>query len=126
MELYFTSAETMFNYSETIRKYLTHMASQWLCTAKKNGIFKVNIKNALSGTGMTQFVRAMKELDIKILCANTLQAKGRVERAIQTLQDRLMKEMRLKGIASIEAANQYATEFIADFNDRFAVASQNS
>jgi transposase len=126
MELYFASAETMFSYSEAVRRYLTQYGKPMALYSDKNGIFKVNIKNALSGTGMTQFGRAMKELDIKILCANTPQAKGRVERAIQTLQDRLVKEMRLKGIASIETANQYAPEFIAEFNARFAVAPQNS
>jgi transposase len=126
MELYFASAETMFSYSEAVRRYLTQYGKPMALYSDKNGIFKINIKNALSGTGMTQFGRAMKELDIKILCANTPQAKGRVERAIQTLQDRLVKEMRLKGIASIETANQYAPEFIAEFNARFAVAPQNS
>jgi len=126
MELYFASAETMFSYSEAVRRYLTQYGKPMALYSDKNGIFKVNIKNALSGTGMTQFGRAMKELDIKILCANTPQAKGRVERAIQTLQDRVVKEMRLKRIASIEAADQYAPEFIADFNARFAVAPRNS
>ena len=53
-----------------------------------------------SGDALTQFGRAMQELEIEIICANTPQAKGRVERVIQTLQDRLPKEMRLRGIAS--------------------------
>ena len=48
---------------------------------------------------LTQFGRAMQELDIQIICANTPQAKGRVERVIQTLQDRLPKEMRLRRIS---------------------------
>ena len=69
---------------------------------------------------MTQFGRAMKELDIEIICANTPQAKGRVERAIQILQDRLVKEMRLRDISSIETANEYVVEFMEDYNARFA------
>jgi len=81
----------------------------------------VNMPNALTGSGMTQFGRAMKELDIEIICANSPQAKGRVERAIQILQNRLVKEMRLRDISSIAAANEYATEFIEDYNARFAV-----
>ena len=52
-----------------------------------------------AGRGITQFGRAMQALDIQILCANTPQAKGRVERANQTLQDRLVKELRLAGIS---------------------------
>lgn len=55
-----------------------------------------------------------------MICANSPQAKGRVERANQTLQDRLIKEMRLEGISSIEAANAWLDTFIADFNRRFA------
>jgi len=54
------------------------------------------------------------------MCANTSQAKGRVERANQTLQDRLVKELRLRGISTLEAGNAFAPHFIADFNGRFA------
>ncbi len=63
----------------------------------------------------------MRELQIEIICANTPQAKGRVERANQTLQDRLVKEMRLRGISSLEAGNAYLPEFIVGFNRRFGV-----
>ena len=58
------------------------------------------IKGATTGTGMTQFGRAMHELNIDIICANSSQAKGRVERANKTLQDRLVKELRLQGIST--------------------------
>jgi len=68
----------------------------------------------------------MQELDIQILCANTPQAKGRVERANQTLQDRLVKELRLKDIADIDSANAYLPEFIQDFNRRFAVVPRSN
>ena len=68
----------------------------------------------------------MRELDIQIICANTPQAKGRVERVIQTLQDRLPKEMRLANISSREDANAYLPEFIADFNQRFAEEARSS
>lgn len=63
----------------------------------------------------------MHELDIEIICANTPQAKGRVERVIQTLQDRLPKELRLRKISSWQAGNAYLPEFIQDFNQRFCV-----
>jgi len=68
---------------------------------------------------MTQFGRGLYELNIDLICANTCQAKGRVERANKTLQDRLVKELRLKGISTIEEANKYAPEFIEDYNRRF-------
>ena len=65
-------------------------------------------KHATTGPGETQFARAMRCLNITPLCAETSQAKGRVERAHLTLQDRLVKELRLKGICTIEAANAFA------------------
>jgi hypothetical protein len=68
----------------------------------------------------------MQELDIQIICANTPQAKGRVERANQTLQDRLVKEMRLRGISDWEAGNAFLPEFMDDFNRRFAVQPRSS
>ena len=69
---------------------------------------------------MTQFGRALHELNVDIICANSPQAKGRVERAHKTLQDRLVKELRLAGISTIEAANAFLPTFMADYNARFA------
>ena len=67
----------------------------------------------------------MRTLDIAAIQARSPQAKGRVERANQTLQDRLVKEMRLRGIDGMEAGNAYLPAFMADFNRRFAVAPRN-
>ena len=69
---------------------------------------------------MTQFGRALHELNIDIICANSSQAKGRVERANKTLQDRLVKELRLEGISTLSDANAYVPAFIEAFNSRFA------
>lgn len=71
--------------------------------------------------GLTQFGRALESLDIALICANSPQAKGRVERANKTLQDRLVKELRLRGINDLEAANAYLPIFIRDYNRRFSV-----
>jgi len=70
--------------------------------------------------GVTHFGRAMYELNIDTWCANSSSAKGRVERAHLTLQDRLVKELRLRGISTIAAANAYAPAFIASYNAHFA------
>src|SRR5580704_970722 len=67
----------------------------------------------VQGDGMTQFGRSLHALNIDILCANTPQAKGRVERANKTLQDRLVKELRLQGISTIAAGNQLLPGFLA-------------
>lgn len=68
----------------------------------------------------------MQELDIQIICANSPQAKGRVERANQTLQDRLVKELRLRSISDMQAGNAYLPEFRQDFNRRFAVPPRST
>jgi hypothetical protein len=67
-----------------------------------------------------QFIRAIKELNIESILARSPQAKGRVERVNQTLQDRLVKEMRLRNICTIDEANQYLPEFIEEFNRKFS------
>lgn len=71
---------------------------------------------------LTQFERAMKELGMVVIPANSPQAKGRIERLFETLQDRLIKEMRLHEISTVEEANRFLREaFIPDFNRRFSV-----
>jgi hypothetical protein len=69
----------------------------------------------------TQFGRAMEELGVESLIANSPQAKGRVERLWGTLQTRLVSELRLAGLASLEQANAFLPSFVASFNPRFAV-----
>ncbi len=73
---------------------------------------------------LSQFERAMKELGVKVIHANSPQAKGRVERLFRTLQDRLIKEMRLKGIKSREEGNRFLKHYTPPYNRRFAVMSQ--
>ena len=81
-------------------------------------MFRVNQKDLEDCE--TQFGRVLRTLGVRIIYANTPQAKGRVERANQTLQDRLVKEMRLRGISDIEAANAYLPEYLEQHNRRFA------
>jgi hypothetical protein len=68
---------------------------------------------------VTQFARALLALNIDIICANSPQAKGRIERAFGTLQDRMVKELRLAGVSSIAAANAWLPGFITAYNTRF-------
>ena len=70
---------------------------------------------------MSQFERAMAELQVKVIHAYSPQAKGRVERLFGTFQDRVVKEMRLKRISCIEEANIFLEAYIPSFNSRFAV-----
>lgn len=116
----FVECESFFSYCQAAEGYFKRYGKPVAFYSDKHGIFRVNQASAGSTDALTQFGRAMQELDIQIICANTPQAKGRVERANQTLQDRLVKEMRLLGIASMADGNAYLPEFMADFNQRFA------
>lgn len=70
---------------------------------------------------LTQFGRALEELGVEVIYAHSPQAKGRVERLFRTFQDRLIKEMRLKGIKTIEEANQFLEYYLPIYNKRFSV-----
>lgn len=120
-QLHFAKNESFFSYSEAAQGYFRQHGKPVAFYSDKHGIFRVNLSSTGRGDSLTQFGRAMQDLDIQIICANTPQAKGRVERVIQTLQDRLVKELRLRNISNMAAGNAYLPEFIADFNQRFAV-----
>jgi hypothetical protein len=89
----------------------------------KFSTYKINHKLAVDNAElMTQFQAAMKLLDIEVINANSPQAKGRVERLFGTLQDRLVKELRLSDISSIAEGNKFLKEvFIPKFNAKFSV-----
>jgi hypothetical protein len=124
--LSFVEEESFFGYCGLVQQYLAAHGRPAGLYTDKHSIFRVNIPNMSSGDNLTQFGRAMQSLEIPILCANTPQAKGRVERANKTLQDRLVKEMRLRGINDMQQGNAYLPEFMADFNARFAVPARSS
>jgi transposase len=127
LELWFVPDETFFGYAEACRHYFERYGKPVAFYSDKHGIFRVNQPRPLGLTpGLTQFGRAMQDLDIQILCASTPQAKGRIERANQTLQDRLVKELRLLGISDIDRANAFLPEFCQDFNRRFAVLPRST
>lgn len=123
LALRFVPTETTQAYRETLGQYLDQHGRPVAFYSDKHSIFRVN--HPSHEGELTQFSRALKTLDIEPIHANTPQAKGRVERANQTLQDRLVKELRLRGISDRDAANAFLPEFMADYNGRFAVAPQN-
>src|SRR5438270_9713945 len=105
MQLRFVISESAFDYFRTTRAYLEAHGKPVAFYSDKHGIFRVNRKEAVGGEGVTQFGRALLALNIDIICANSPQAKGRIERAFGTLQDRMVKELRLAGVSSIASAN---------------------
>jgi len=125
MHLHFTYSESTFSYFEATRRYIELHGKPQAFYSDQASVFRVNSKQARGGDGHTQFGRALYELNIESICANSSQAKGRVERANLTLQDRLVKELRLQNISTMEAANVYAPCFVDDFNRRFAKPPRN-
>src|SRR5437762_4736035 len=119
MQLRFVTSESTFDYFRPTRAYLEEHGKPVAFDSAKHGIFRVNRKEAVGGDGVTQFGRALLALNIDIICANSPQAKGRIERAFGTLQDRMVKELRLAGVSSIAAANAWLPGFIIAYNTRF-------
>ena len=126
MEMFFSESETTEAYMETTLEYISEYGIPRAFYSDKHGIFRINKPDPVSGNGLTQFGRAMKTLDIEIIAANTPQAKGRVERANQLLQDRLVKELRLRNISTLEEANEFLKEYREVLNNKFAVKARSS
>lgn len=123
--LRFVESESLIAYFQVAKKYFTEYGRPQAFYADKHGVFRVNHGSCMESK-LTQFGRAMKELDIRMISAHSPQAKGRVERANSTLQDRLVKELRLRNISCMKDANTYLSEFCENYNNRFAVAPMNS
>lgn len=128
--LMFAKAETTNNYFVAIGAYICKFGKPAALYVDKHGVFRVNTRRSATASvddanGLTQFGRAMQELNITLIFANSPQAKGRVEKINGTLQDRLVKELRLKGICTMEAANAFLDEFMDRFNRKFAVEPYN-
>src|SRR5260221_567694 len=125
MHLQFVESESTFSYFHATRAYLEAWGKPVAFYSDKHGVFRVNHEGATGGDGMTQFGRALDALHIEIICANSSQAKGRVERAHKTLQDRLVKELRLAGACDLAARNALLPAFTADYHKRFAKPAAN-
>ncbi|KVV51873.1 integrase [Burkholderia ubonensis] len=119
MMLHFTATESTFSYFEATRAYIECHGKPGAFYSDKASVFRVTTPGK-TGNRVTPFGRAMYELNIDTFCANSSSAKGRVERAHLTLQDRLVKELRLRGISTVADANAYAPSFMASYNARFA------
>ncbi|MGF6605048.1 transposase, partial [Paraburkholderia sp. GAS448] len=119
MMLHFTATESTFSYFEATRAYIERHGKPGAFYSDKYSVFRKTGANK-DGNSVTHFGRAMYELNIDTFCANSSPAKGRVERAHLTLQDRLVKELRLRGISTAAGANAYASAFMANYNARFA------
>lgn len=122
--LHFCEAETTQGYFELMHNYFERYGLPMGLYSDKHGVFKVNHEGC--DNNLTQYGRAMDELGIELIYASTPQAKGRVERANKTLQDRLVKALRINNISTIEDANSFVAEYIEQHNNKFAVMPESN
>ena len=115
----FVEHESFFAYGKLCKSYFQKVGMPVAFYSDKFSVFRVNARN--NKDAITQFGRALGTLGIQLICANSPQAKGRVERANHTLQDRLVKELRLRHINNYQDANAYLPTFIHFYNQKFAV-----
>ena len=113
----FAPAETSRAYLQGLRDYVARHGRPVAFYSDRHSIFT---KHDPENPAPTQFERAVRALGIAPILALSPQAKGRVERAFQTMQDRLVKALRLAGIDTLDAANALLPRFIAHYNARFA------
>src|SRR5260221_1895965 len=117
----FAKQETISDLMILLKNYIELYGSPHMVYTDNVAPYKVNINNQ-EGDKKTQLGRALEELNIELVHANSPQAKGRIERNHATHQDRLIKELRLRNIATIEAANEYLEkEYLAQFNQKFSI-----
>lgn len=119
MHAHFTPAETTQAYFKALKAYVQQYGCPAAFYSDRHIIFA---KHDKEDQEPTQFQRGIEQLGIEGIQALTAQAKGRIERLFQTLQDRLVKAMRLVGIDSMESANEFLVTYIPKHNKRFAVA----
>jgi hypothetical protein len=128
----FTEQDTTEENLRTLRGWLRRYGRPLAQYTDKASIFRKAgpqpLAEQLRGDPLrTQFGRALHELGIEWIAAHSPQAKGRIERLFETLQDRLVKEMRLAGIDSMQGANHFLeTRFLPEWEQRFTVAPRNA
>jgi len=128
----FVHVEDTLTLLRSTKIYLEKLGRPVAFYVDKDSIYKINRQASIDEDlrdeqPMTQFTRAMGELGVAMIAADSPQAKGRVERGFDTHQDRLVKELRLRGISTMEAGNQYLWDgYIAEHNARYAVEPASS
>lgn len=127
MDGMFVDYEGTFTLFEATKHYLQTHGKPLSFYVDKHSTFKINRQATIEEElrdkqAASQFTRAMNDLGIEVIFANSPQAKGRIERLFETLQDRLVKELRLVGIANKDKATQYFRQiYLPEHNRRFAV-----
>lgn len=132
--LYMCESECLLGYLEITRQMLTNYGCPATIYSDKFSVFfpptsaKLTIEDELSGKTQpkTQFFKILEELNINLIAASTSQAKGRIERLWNTLQDRLVTEFRINKISTIEQANEFLPKFAKEYGKKFGVKPQKN
>lgn len=123
----FYDADTVLNHMDLLRRWLQTFGRPLALYTDRHSIFEVQDKGQALSEAQTQFGRALRELDIDLIRARSPQAKGRVERSFGTAQDRVVKEMRLAKVKTIDQANALLDGgLLAKHNRLFAVPPRDS
>ena len=117
--LHFSESECLDAYFKALEQHILEYGRPRSLYTDRHAIFKTTRKSGKIAFKDTQLKRALKKLDIDLILARSPQAKGRVEKANRTLQDRLIKEMRLREINTLDVANAFLPEFIRIYNKKF-------
>lgn len=123
----FAESESTWAYLELMRDVVAGLGLPLSLYSDRHTIFHTSreptiIEQLNNIRPLTQFGRAMEDLGIHIIKAYSPQAKGRIEKLFNTLQDRLVVELRLAGVKTLEHANLALKQFLTDYNRRFTVA----
>lgn len=121
----FVPAETTEAYQQILEEHIDKFGRPLGLYVDKHSIFRVGRETIGNREAETHFGCILRALDIELICAHSPQAKGRVERANGVLQDRLIKEMRIRGISTIEEANEFLPLFIEEYNQKFGKEPRN-
>ena len=122
----FVDHESFFAYARLCKSYFKTTGVPVAFYSDKFSVFRVNSTSALHKDAITQFNRAVSSLGVELIFANSPQAKGRIERANQTFQDRLVKDLRIHKMDNYQDANAFLPEFFQFYNRKFAVLPRSS
>lgn len=122
----FVEHESYFAYGDLCKTYFKSIGLPVAFYSDRFSVFRANSPTSINKGAITQFNRAVSSMGIELICANSPQAKGRVERANQTFQDRLVKELRLRQINNYQDANAYLPQFVQFYNRKFAVLPRST
>ncbi len=116
MHIHFAPTESALSYFAATHRYISKHGKPHTFYSDRAGVFKALRRGA--DETRTQFHRALDELNIDLIFASSAEAKGRVERMNRSLQDRLVKELRLQEISTMDEANEWSESFVNEYNDR--------